>query len=873
MSIIHPSAAADVPPMPTPSPWVRTLPGLTVGLVLTLVGAAAQAATLTVTTAGEIADTEPLSRAQCSPAAGDRNCDTLRDAINHAADGDTIVFGAALDGQTISLTRFTNCLDTGQAAGATCLPLASWPGYVSQFGPSAFFISGKHITIDATANGLTPQGVSVQRLGTAPGFRLFDIDAQGGLVLRGLTLAGGQATGGSSRFGGGALGAGGAIFNRGQLTIERSTLTRNHAQGGQGGRLSLNSFAGAGVGEDGTLSPGGGPNAGGPDDGGLGGGSGSASGKNGGFGGGGGGSGGGGFGGGGGRRGSGGGFGAGNGGGGPFDAGGGAGGMGGAIFNNAGTLTLNQVTLAGNGAHGGLGNSSGGGAGLGGAVFNYNGVLTIRFSTLAGNTVQANGDDNPAAQGGAIYSLGDSQAACSAGGNISCTRSGASLEMQASIAQDSVFEPATKQPAGRDVVLDLRNGGTSDASGSNNLLGLAQALNNADISALAFTTGNPQLGPLASHGGPTQTMLNSTGSPALDGVACTAAPGTDQRGVARPQGARCDIGAVEANVFQAALTVLTSGAGGVSTQAFPPAATGAIQDCGRPGGLCQAGYGYFEGAPTLVTLAATPDAGHAFAAWGGACSGSTSTCSVTIDAARSVQASFTAFSVTASLASGTYGTAYSQPLAPVPSGGVGPFSYSVGGLPAGFSQAAGTLSAPATQAAGSYSFTLTATDANGATTEPAAVTVVIGPAATSAHLSASPAAPGHGQSVTFSAQVTLPAGASGTVDFLNGTQVLCASVAVTGGQASCSVPRLPPGTATVQARYVPGDGNTSGSDSNTVTVTAAPAPSAAPIPALGAGGIALLGLLTAAGAALSRRMGTSRKIGAGTSPRTSRSSP
>ena len=793
MFTIRPSAAADAPPTPAPSPWGRTLPGLTSGLALAIAGAATQAATLTVTTAGEIADTEPLSRAQCSPAAGDRNCDTLRDAINHAADGDTIVFGAALNGQTIPLTRFTNCLDTGQAAGATCLPLASWPGYVSQFGPSAFFISGKRITIDATANGLTPQGVSVQRPGNAPGFRLFDIDAQGGLVLRGLTLAGGQATGGSSRFGGGALGAGGAIFNRGQLTIERSTLTRNHAQGGQGGRLSLNSFAGAGVGEDGTLSPGGGPNAGGPNDGGLGGGTGSASGKNGGF-----------------------------------------------------------------------------GGGGGGAVFNYNGVLTIRFSTLAGNTVQANGDDNPAAQGGAIYSLGDSQAACSAGGNIGCTRSGASLEMQASIAQGSVFEPAAKQPAGRDVVLDLRNGGTSDASGGHNLLGLAQALNNADISALAFTTGNPPLGPLASHGGPTQTLLNSTGSPALDGVDCTAAPGTDQRGVVRPQGARCDIGAVEASVFQAALTVLASGAGGVSAQASPAAATGAIQDCGRPGGLCQAGYGYFEGAPTLVTLAATPDAGHAFATWGGACSGSTPTCSVTIGAARSVEASFTAFSVTASLPSGTYGTAYSQPLAPVPGGGVGPFSYSVSGLPAAFSQAAGTLSAPAMQAAGSYSFTLTATDANGATTEPAAVTVVIGPAATSTHLSATPTAPDYGGSVTLSAQVTLPAGASGTVDFLNGTQVLCAGVPVTGGQANCSVPRLPPGTATVQARYVPGDGNTSGSDSNTVTVTAA---AAAPIPALGAGGLALLGLLTAAGAALSRRMGTSRKIGAGASPRTPRSSP
>src|SRR5260370_423055 len=100
MSIIHPSAAADVPPMPTPRPWGRTSLGLTVGLALALAGAAARAATLTVTTAGEIADTEPLSRAQCSPAAGDRNCDTLRDAINHAADGDIIDFGAALDGRS-----------------------------------------------------------------------------------------------------------------------------------------------------------------------------------------------------------------------------------------------------------------------------------------------------------------------------------------------------------------------------------------------------------------------------------------------------------------------------------------------------------------------------------------------------------------------------------------------------------------------------------------------------------------------------------------------------------------------------------------------------------------------------------------------------
>lgn len=116
-------------------------------------------------------------------------------------------------------------------------------------------------------------------------------------------------------------------------------------------------------------------------------------------------------------------------------------------------------------------------------------------------------------------------------------------------------------------------------------------------------------------------------------------------------------------------------------------------------------------------------------------------------------------------------------------------------------------------------------------------------AATSTHLSASPTAPDYGQSVTLSTQVTLPAGDGGTVDFVNGTQMLCARVPVTGGQTICSVPRLPPGTATVQARYVPGDGNTTGSDSNTVTVTAAAAPPAAPIPTLGAWGLALLGLL------------------------------
>jgi CSLREA domain-containing protein len=53
----------------------------------------------------------------------------------------------------------------------------------------------------------------------------------------------------------------------------------------------------------------------------------------------------------------------------------------------------------------------------------------------------------------------------------------------------------------------------------------------------------PLVGPLADNGGPTDTVALLTGSPALDAAEdCTA---TDQRGVARPQGASCDIGAYE----------------------------------------------------------------------------------------------------------------------------------------------------------------------------------------------------------------------------------------------------------------------------------------------------------------------------------------
>jgi hypothetical protein len=59
---------------------------------------------------------------------------------------------------------------------------------------------------------------------------------------------------------------------------------------------------------------------------------------------------------------------------------------------------------------------------------------------------------------------------------------------------------------------------------------------------------NPLLAPLADNGGPTLTHLIGASSPALDAVPIGTpglCSGLDQRSVARPQGAGCDIGAVE----------------------------------------------------------------------------------------------------------------------------------------------------------------------------------------------------------------------------------------------------------------------------------------------------------------------------------------
>lgn len=56
---------------------------------------------------------------------------------------------------------------------------------------------------------------------------------------------------------------------------------------------------------------------------------------------------------------------------------------------------------------------------------------------------------------------------------------------------------------------------------------------------------DPLLAPLADNGGVGPTLIPAVESPAIDAAADDVCAETDQRGISRPQGARCDIGAVE----------------------------------------------------------------------------------------------------------------------------------------------------------------------------------------------------------------------------------------------------------------------------------------------------------------------------------------
>ena len=163
----------------------------------------------------------------------------------------------------------------------------------------------------------------------------------------------------------------------------------------------------------------------------------------------------------------------------------------------SGTLTIANSTISGNSAA-----SHGGGIENGSALPTQT-QLIITNSTIIGNS---------AAVGGGVRNLG-------------------TAKLTNTIIANS--------PSGGDcsggIITSLGHNLDSDGT-----CGLGAA---GDISGV-----NPLLGPLADNGGPTFTHALLPGSPATDAGDNAACLDSDQRGVTRPQGSVCDIGAYEQEI-------------------------------------------------------------------------------------------------------------------------------------------------------------------------------------------------------------------------------------------------------------------------------------------------------------------------------------
>jgi CSLREA domain-containing protein len=234
---------------------------------------------------------------------------------------------------------------------------------------------------------------------------------------------------------------------------------------------------------------------------------------------------------------------------------------------DGGNLAVSSSTISGNSATGGSGSSAeGGGLNLSNS--------TVTASTVNGNT--ANGNDHLSA-GGGIYipsngsvvnttifgnTATTSGAGTSRGGGIYTASATSSSILNSTIDGNSAPSGSGGGQGGNLFVnagapLAVENtivSGGSAASEANCAGGVtltSQGHNLESGTDCGFTASgdhpgtDPGLGTLQDNGGPTQTQVVQPGSPIIDAANSADCPSSDQRGVSRPQGSACDIGAIE----------------------------------------------------------------------------------------------------------------------------------------------------------------------------------------------------------------------------------------------------------------------------------------------------------------------------------------
>ncbi|HZR97064.1 MAG TPA: right-handed parallel beta-helix repeat-containing protein [Chloroflexota bacterium] len=235
----------------------------------------------------------------------------------------------------------------------------------------------------------------------------------------------------------------------------------------------------------------------------------------------------------------------------------------GGINATGGGLTISNVTISGNTATGS--NTAGGvsligpgnvvdqatirgntGAGLLAASDTVVANVTISGNTGAGLlpaggvsaenvTISGNGGDGVAFGGGAMPALTNVTIASNGGAGVRFTGGPPiPLRLQSTLLASNTAGNCVAGPSG-----PLQSLGSNLSSDTTCAMAFNQAGDQNNV--------NPLLGPLQNNGGTTETRALQPGSPAIDGVVSGCPPPTiDERGVTRPQGPRCDIGAYEA---------------------------------------------------------------------------------------------------------------------------------------------------------------------------------------------------------------------------------------------------------------------------------------------------------------------------------------
>jgi fibronectin-binding autotransporter adhesin len=263
---------------------------------------------------------------------------------------------------------------------------------------------------------------------------------------------------------------------------------------------------------------------------------------------------------------------------------------------NSGTTTLTDCTVSGNSVASGRG---------GGGLYNHGGTLTLTNCTVSGNLGHSRAAGVATSNG--ILTLTN----CTVSGN-----SGTGVEGLAAYGSSTTTLNNT-------IVAGNSGGGFADVSGkmsgSNNLIGSGYPsgiINGVDGNIVGVT--NPLLAPLGNYGGPTQTMAELPGSPAIDAGSNALIPTgvtTDQRSTGYPRilNSTVDIGAFESSGFTIAVT---SGSGQTAGAVFPEllVATVTANDKMEPvaGGLVtfaapplSGPSALISGSPALITASGT----------------------------------------------------------------------------------------------------------------------------------------------------------------------------------------------------------------------------------------------------------------------------